>query len=174
MAGQVLAEINLARTQPQLYARVIAESAHPGKEGDRAIQEAVHFLEKAKPMAALTPCEGLTRSAMAHVIDSGSHGTKGHEGTDGSHTWDRVERFGRWIGFVGENILYGQCDARRTVVALIIDDGVRGRKHRANIFHKGFRVAGVACGVHATAGAIVVTDFAGGFVESDPARVAKL
>lgn len=171
--ARILAEMNLARTQPQLYADIVARSARPGREGDRAIQEAVRFLQRARPLPPLTACDGLTRSAMAHVADSGAHGTRGHEGTDGSHTWDRVERYGRWVGLVGENILYGAADARQAVVILIVDDGVSGRKHRANIFHKNFRVVGIASGPHATAGSILVTDFAQQFVASD-ARVAKL
>ena len=165
--------MNLARTQPQLYAQIVAQTARPGREGDRAIQEAVRFLQRARPLPPLAACEGLSRSAMAHVIDSGTRGTRGHAGSDGSHTWDRVERYGHWVGLVGENILYGAADARHAVVVLIVDDGVSGRKHRTNIFHKEFRVVGIASGPHATAGTILVTDFAHQFIASD-ARVAKL
>lgn len=172
-AAQVLAEMNLARTQPQLYAQIVARTARPGREGERAIQEAVRFLQRARPLPPLTACDGLARSAMAHVADSGARGTRGHRGTDGSHTWDRVERFGQWSGLVGENILYGPADARQAVVILIVDDGVSGRKHRANIFHKNFRVVGIASGPHATAGAILVTDFAQRFIANEP-RVARL
>lgn len=173
-AAQVLAEINLARTQPQLYARIVAEKARPGREGDKAIREAVRFLEKARPLPPLSLSAGLTRSAMDHALDSGSRGIIGHAGSDGSHSWDRAERYGRWTGLVGENISYGYTDARQIVVTLVVDDGVRGRKHRVNVFHKGFRVAGVACGRHSTAGAICVADFAGGFSESDASRLARL
>src|SRR6201999_3978439 len=49
-AAQVLAEMNLARSQPQAYAQIVAQTARPGREGDRAIQEAVRFLQKAKPL----------------------------------------------------------------------------------------------------------------------------
>lgn len=174
LAAQVLAEINLARTQPQLYARVVAENARPGREGDKAIQEAVRFLENARPLPALSASGGLARAAMDHVLDSGSRGMIGHAGSDGSHTWHRAERYGRWTGLIGENISYGYTDPRQIVVTLVVDDGVRARKHRTNLFHKGFRVAGVACGRHNSAGAICVADFAGGFSESGTARIAKL
>jgi uncharacterized protein YkwD len=173
-AAQVLAEINLARTQPQMYARIVAETARPGREGEKAIREAVRFLEKARPLPALSLSAGLSRAAMDHALDSGSRGTMGHGGSDGSRPWDRVERYGQWVGLVGENISYGYSDPRQIVVTLLVDDGVRGRKHRANLFHKGFRVAGVACSRHGSARTICVTDFAGGFIESGGSKVARL
>jgi len=173
VASEVLAEINLARTQPQLYAGIVSANARPGREGGSAIREAVRFLEKARPLPPLASCAGLNRSAMDHVADTGERGTMSHAGSDGSHTWDRVERYGRWVGTVGENISYGTRSARQIVIQLLVDDGVRGRKHRANIFQKDYRVAGVAYGRHSRFGAMCVTDFAGGFVDST-VRLAKL
>ena len=173
VAGQVLAEINLARTQPQSYAAIVSANARAGREGDGAIREAVRFLEKARPLPALASCTALNRSAMDHVADTGSRGTMSHAGSDGSHTWDRVERYGRWVGTVGENISYGTRSAREIVVALLVDDGVHGRKHRVNIFQKDFRVVGVAYGRHSRMGAMCVTDFAGGFIDAT-APLAKL
>jgi uncharacterized protein YkwD len=77
-----------------------------------------------------------------------------------------MARFGKWSGRAGENIDYGQHDARGTVVRLIVDAGVSGRGHRKNIFNSTFRVAGAAAGYHATYGSMCVIDFAGGFVEA--------
>jgi uncharacterized protein YkwD len=76
-----------------------------------------------------------------------------------------MARFGHWIGQAGENIDYGLHDARSIVVRLIVDDGVRDRGHRKNIFNRSFTVAGAASGYHATFGAMCVIDFAGGFLE---------
>ena len=172
-AAEVLAEMNLARTQPQTYAQIVARSARRGREGDRSIKEAVRFLQKARPIPPLADAGGLRASALAHVLDSGSRGTRGHQGSDGSHTWDRIERYGRWSGLVGENILYGIASPRDAVVALIVDDGVRGRMHRENIFRKNFRLVGIASGPHATAGTVLVTDFAQEFSPAE-GRLAKL
>jgi uncharacterized protein YkwD len=172
-AAEVLAEMNFARTQPQAYAQIVAQSARRGREGDRSIKEAVRFLQKARPLPPLIDSGGLRASALAHVLDSGSRGTRGHQGSDGSHTWDRIERYGRWSGLVGENILYGVASPRDAVVALIVDDGVRGRKHRENIFRKNFRLVGIASGPHATAGSVLVTDFAQEFFPIE-GRLAKL
>ena len=80
----------------------------------------------------------------------------------------------RWIGRAGENIHYGPQDARGIVVALIVDEGVSGRGHRKNLFSPAFAVAGVAHGGHARFGAMCVMDFATGFAEKDPGRVAGL
>jgi len=171
---QVLAEINLARTAPQQYAQIVASqtAGSHGSEGDRAMAEAIHFLEKARPMPPLVASPGMSNSALSHVLAMGPIGGRGHQGTDGSQPWDRMARFGKWIGHAGENIDYGVHDARSIVVRLIVDDGVAGRGHRKNIFCSDFRVAGAATGFHATYGAMCVIDFATGFVET-PGRVAS-
>ncbi len=161
-SGQrILAEINLARTQPQVYARIVARSA----SGSRAGGEAVRFLERVAPLPPLEYSDGLSHAALGHVLDQGSAGGIGHTGRDGSHSFDRISRYGQWQGAVGENIDYGHRDARAIVVRLIVDEGVAGRKHRANIFHKTYRVAGIAAGPHARYGAMCVMDFAGDFIE---------
>ena len=161
-AGQrILAEINLARTQPQIYAGIVARSA----AGSRATDEAVRFLERAAPLPPLENSAGLSQAALGHVLDQGNAGGIGHTGSDGSHSFDRIARFGQWQRAVGENIDYGHRDTRAIVVRLIVDEGIAGRKHRANIFNKTYRVAGIAAGSHARYGAMCVMDFAGGFIE---------
>lgn len=168
LSEQVLAEINLARTAPQQYAQIVAnQGGNPN-----AVAEAVHFLQKARPLPPLASSTGMCRSALSYVLESGPVGGRGHKGADGSLPWDRMARFGRQVGQSGENIDYGVHDARSIVVRLIVDDGVSGRGHRKNIFNSGFRVAGAASGFHATYGAMCVIDFAGGFVEGEPGKVA--
>lgn len=68
-------------------------------------------------------------------------------------------------GAWGENISYGKSTARDVVLALIIDDGLPGRKHRKNIFNPGYVVAGAAFGRHAKFGAMCSIEFAGGYAE---------
>ena len=99
------------------------------------------------------------------MLDQGIAGGFGHAGRDGARSFDRIARYGKWQDAVGENIDYGSRDARAIVVRLIVDEGVAGRKHRANIFNKTYRVAGIAGGSHARYGAMCVMDFAGGFIE---------
>jgi uncharacterized protein YkwD len=165
--------MNLARTAPQQYAQIVASRTvgYRGVEGEGVAREAVRFLEKARPLPALTQSEGIRNSALSHVLEMGPTGGRGHVGSGGTQPWDRMARFGQWVGHAGENISYGRNDARGIVVQLIVDDGVRGRGHRKNIFNREFRVAGAASGFHATFGAMCVIDFAGAFIEA-PGRVA--
>ena len=158
---RILAEINFARTQPRAYADIVARSA----SGSRAAGEAVRFLEHAAPLPPLEHSGGLAQAALSHVLDQGSTGGIGHAGSDGARSFDRIARHGEWLGAVGENIDYGSRDARAIVVRLIVDEGIAGRKHRANLFNKTYRVAGIAAGPHARFGAMCVMDFAGDFIE---------
>ena len=82
-------------------------------------------------------------------------------------------RIQKMLGAVGENIDYGSRDARAIVVRLIVDEGIAGRKHRANIFNKTYRVAGIAAGPHARFGAMCVMDFAGDFIERGSGLAAR-
>ena len=172
-SDDIVAEINLARTAPQQYAQILASrtAGYRGIEGEGVVRDAIHFLEKQRPLAPLTVSEGMRSSALTHVLDVGSRGGRGHVGSNGSQPPDRMERFGKWTGRWGENIDYGQRDARATVIRLIVDDGVRGRGHRKNIFSSDFHVAGSATGFSASFGSMCVIDFAAGFVEA-PGRVA--
>ena len=171
LAAQVQAELNLARTAPLHYAQIVA--GHHRGAGERAVAEAVHFLEKARPLPPLTRSEGLSASALGHVLDLGPSGARGHTGRDGSTPWKRMARFGRWSGSVAENISYGESEARGIVVSLIIDAGVRGRGHRLNIFGRNLFRVGIACGSHAGYGTMCVMDFAGAFAEAEQKVAAK-
>ena len=174
-AAQVEAELNLARTAPRQYAQILAGRAlgHRHIEGDRGVAEAVRFLEKARAMPPLTRSEGLSASALSHVLDAGSSGGRGHTGSDGSTPWKRMARFGRWSGHAAENISYGKRDARGVVVSLILDDGVRDRGHRQNIFSRDLLRVGIACGPHTGLGTMCVMDFAEAFAEPDVKVAAK-
>jgi len=73
-----------------------------------------------------------------------------------------------------ENIAYGRYTAREIVLALIVDDGVRGRGHRENIFNPTYNVAGAAYGSHARLGSVLQYRFpASGYVENRFVRTRK-
>lgn len=174
LASEVLAEVNLARTQPAIYAQLLGEHAASGRSraSAGAVREAVNFLRKKQPLPALDWSDGISRAALAHVLDSGTRGRTGHRGARGQSPWQRMARFGQWTGRAAENISYGVTDPRGIVVQLIIDEGVPGRGHRRNIFGPAFRVAGVATGGHARFGTMCVMNFAGGYVGKGEERIA--
>jgi len=164
--GPVLDEINLARTQPHEYASMLEErmASIPGMD-ERCVAEAAAFLRRQRPLEPLQSAQGLVMSARQHVADQGPTGDIGHRSPGGASPFARMSQWGQWTGRAGENISYGYTDARTIVMTLIVDQGVRDRGHRKNIFCAGYRVAGTACGPHARYGAMCVIDFAAGFVE---------
>ncbi len=105
----------------------------------------------------------MSKAAADHCAEQ-ANGSTGHNGRSGSPA-DRVAHYGSWSTLWGENVSYGKRTARDIVLALIIDDGLRGRKHRKNIFNPTFSVAGAAFGPHARYGSVCSIEFAGGYVE---------
>jgi uncharacterized protein YkwD len=173
---EVIMEINLLRSDPAGYARTYLEPFRkqyhgnllrlPGrnpiatKEGIAALEECILELENSSPTTALSPCKGLTFAARDLAQDQGSTETTGHTGNDGSSMSTRIERYGRWDGYVAENISYGFNEARHIVIALLIDDNVPSRGHRKNLLDNTFNHVGVTIGPHHRYRAMCVMDFA--------------
>ena len=177
---EIVKEVNLARTSPGFYASWLrgqrqyyrgTQLRRPGevpirtKEGIAAVDEAIRFLEKQKPVGSLALSRGLSLAARDLVAPQGASGGFGHKGADGSTPSDRIGRHGNWESVIGENIAYGQSTARDVVAAFIVDDDVPGRGHRTNLFNTAFHVMGVDCGPHSTYGTTCAITFAGGFRE---------
>ena len=177
---ELLQEINLARTRPQEYAAFLEQlrAGFKGKtfrlagglevstaEGTAALDEAINFLKAARPLAPLGASQGMTLGAVAHVRDQGARGLFGHKGTDGSLCDQRLARFGRLTGSVGENLSYGKYTALQRVLAWLIDDGFASRGHRLSIFNQDYKLAGLSCGDHSQRTQMCVVTFATGFAE---------
>jgi uncharacterized protein YkwD len=175
----VVREMNLARQHPDIYACYLEELRTrfrgdflvlPGRtmfrrcEGLAAIDEAIRFLQNARPIAPLIISPGISLAAAEHVTDQVA-GDFGHGGSDHSSPGERMNRHGTSSALWGENISYGKATARDVVIALIIDDGLRSRKHRKNIFNPAFNYAGAAFGPHARYRIVCSIDFAGGYAE---------
>jgi len=178
----VVNEMNLARTSPKEYLSLLEQFKKyydgkllklPGetpiltKEGTSAVVEATRSLRSQKPVSPLSPSKGMTLGAKDHIRDLRTSGASQHKGSDGSESWDRVNRYGTWQKIIGENISFGHNKARNIVMTLMIDDGVPNRGHRKNIFNPDFRLVGVACGDHPAYRTICVITFAGGYREKD-------
>jgi uncharacterized protein YkwD len=113
----------------------------------------------------------MSRAAADHCAEQAA-GQTGHFGSDHSSPGDRINRYGTWGVSYGENISYGQHSARSIVLQLIIDDGVRSRGHRKNIFNPKFTIAGIGYGPHARYRTVCTTDFAGAYAERGSELVA--
>lgn len=174
--ADVLAEINFARQNPQSYAEDLREYRGyfegqvvyvPGdpngmmtKEGVRAVDNAVAFLERQAPLPPLDHGAILALAASDHVAAQGPGGGIGHSSRAGSSPGERVRRRGGQV-YVGEGISYGYSNPREVVRQLIVDDGVPGRGHRALLFNPMFRFAGVGCGSHRVYRVMCVVDLSG-------------
>ncbi|MDE3034027.1 MAG: CAP domain-containing protein, partial [Acidobacteriota bacterium] len=184
LARQVVAQINWARQDPQAAAaelktwlpkfegdRYLAFPDEPRlrtEEGPKAVEEAITFLEKQKPLAPVAWSDRLRKAAEDLARDQARHGGLGHQASDGSLPWGRIARYGKVSGSMGEVVTYGTFgepgDPRRAVLALIVDDGVADRGHRAILYDPDFTLAGAAWGPHPIYTRMVVVDFASGFL----------
>lgn len=180
--AEVIKEINFARTAPQKYAAYLEElrARYSGKEyrvaanaparitveGLAALDEAIAYLRVAKPLPPINASQGMTRGARDHCKDLSATNSTGHKGSDGNFVDARVNRYGEWTKAIGENIAYGEENARDVVLGMLIDDGNPKRGHRQNIFNPNYGFAGVSLSGRTTQGALCVINFAGAFIEN--------
>lgn len=176
----MVSELNRARTNPAAYARSIerlipdyngtllkrSDAAVPVRtiEGASAAREAIAALRAERPVAAVASSSALADAARDLAVDQSRTGRVGHTGSDGSTPLTRIARYGRWSITTNESVGYGPFVHGRDVVQdLIIDDGVRDRGHRRNIYDPTARLVGVACRSHPVYRIVCVIDQAGAF-----------
>lgn len=141
-----------------------AEEAQATNEAVRTLEEAIAAVEAlrgALPGVEFSP--SLSRSASDHVRDTGSRGLTGHRGADGSSLSQRIERYGRWSGHIGENIVYGSSGARDAIFEQLLDFGIMDRGHRWTLLNPVWRYVGIACGPHTLYRTMCVLDFASNY-----------
>lgn len=156
----VLDELNLVRTNPAGYADLVELrlDTFDGTEGKRAILECIDVLRRTSPVPPLAHSDRVARAARDHALDQGFSGRIGHDGSDGSDPFSRIDRYVVTNG-AAENIQYGRYGARDIVMELLIDDGVPDRGHRINILDPHFKLVGIATGPHGRYKHMCVMDF---------------
>jgi uncharacterized protein YkwD len=176
LESQIFNEVDQLRANPAAWAdrlkaerpwfpghapAIPAEDALATDEAVRTLDEAIAAVEAlpgALPRVEFSP--SLSRSASDHVRDTGSRGLTGHKGADGSSLSQRIERYGRWSGQVGENIVYGPSGARDAIFEQLLDFGILDRGHRWTLLNPVWRYVGIACGPHTLYRTMCVLDFA--------------
>ena len=136
------------------------EDAITTYEGSEVIEEAIQYLKSLKPVQELTYSEEISKACRDHINDIGPKGLTNHIGSDGSNITDRIEKYCEWDGIVAENLDFGFKEGCNVVMNMIMDDGVKERIQRKNIFNKEFNYIGVGAGPHKIFGIGVVVGYA--------------
>jgi len=110
---------------------------------------------------------------MDHAVDQGDTGLVGHQGPDGSKPHERLARYGDVPGMSGEGIAYGKMDPVEVVLHLAIDDGIKSRCHRANIFNPSLRRFACFINYHKTYQRVTVCTYAETFTITEVAVIQK-
>lgn len=175
----ILVELNKVRTNPQSYIPQMEEykKLFKGKnvdfpdymittfEGVGAVDEAIKFLRSAPKLAPFTYSTGLEKPARLQLNDLMENYSLGHTGKDGSNIPKRLAKFGK-VGKLGaENTMDFFSNPKDIVMQMIIDDGLKSRGHRKNIFNKTFQQVGIAFGNGKDNKPITVMVFADSFTE---------
>jgi len=178
----VVEEINAARKNPQKFAVYLEQYKKATKgnlvslpnriprrtvEGVTVFEEASVELKSVSALDALEISERLSDAAQMQLKDLQEDSTLGHKGKNGSNLKSRLMHFGGVDGKAAENICHRGETAHDVAMTFIIDDGVKSRMHRKNVFSPTFKLIGVACGSGKNNESLCVTVFAEKLKDAD-------
>ena len=178
----ILDEINAVRNNPQKYISYLEEYRKNFKgnivtivgavpmvtvEGVTAVDDAISFLKTVTKLPPYSASKGLTQSANLQLKDLMEDSSIGHKSKDGGNLTTRVDKFGLVGNIYAENITYGTKTPRNIVMLMILDDGVKSRSHRKNIFSPEFKIIGIGFGTGNKGESLSVTVFADSFKEKN-------
>ncbi len=136
---QMVDEINLVRADPAGYIPVVQayiDDLRTNGEFGNSIATAYDLIDELKSMAplpVLQPSECIYRATKRHGDQQKATGDVNHQGIDGTWPWDRVLRECPQLQDGNENIVGGPTDIRKSVLLLLVDDGIDNRGHRRNL-----------------------------------------
>ncbi len=183
---EIIAQMNLARTNPAAYADWLEEMRQyykdtllriPGrtivltKEGVSALDEAVTVLRQTEPLLPLTTFNGMSMAAQ-DLVKEGSD-TNEEMASNRTKVSEAIALYGIASGKQGENISYGGSSAQDIVMLMVIGDGITNRIHRQNILEPRYNATGVACDIHPVFGNLCAVTYAGSYQDSLPLLVKK-
>jgi len=172
----IIAEHNKIRSNPKSYIAILEEQIKLFKEnvlyrpneipiqtneGPEAFREAIKFLNTQKPLDELKVDDNLCLAAQDHLLDIAPKGLVSHESSNGRNVSDRIEKYCEWEGTCAENIDFGSRTGVDVVLSLLVDDGIKTRGHRKNLFKEDVRLVGVASGDHKEYETCIVIDMVG-------------
>ena len=129
-------------------------------EGPEAIDDAIQFLKAQKPVSPLEYNDGLAQACRDHALDIGEKGLTSHEGSDNLIISERIEKYLEWDGAISESLDFGFRNAENIILNLLIDDGVKDRYQRLNLFNNNFKYIGIGAGPHRAYGSCIVIGYA--------------
>jgi glutaredoxin len=160
---EIIYLMNLARMDGNLFAKTYL-SPYVAQEGMSTTSPYVKSLyldlAKVKDLKPFNPSEKLSKSAKYHAIDMGKTGGIGHDSSDGTGCFERIDKYSSGGNMKAENCSYGNLDPLGVVMQLLIDDGVPSKGHRKNILNGGMGVVGVSVQPHKEYQSNCVQDFA--------------
>lgn len=161
---QMLYLLNLIRMDPSTFNKTFISAVKKTEGHDESDQ---YFGSLMKDLSAASPCkelllphEQLYKAAEFHANDMGKKGTIGHESSDGTNAFKRIERFvTNYYAGMAENCQYGSDEPLDAVMQLMIDDGVPSLGHRKNIMNCFYKYVGISQRDHKSYGSNTVMDF---------------
>ena len=172
---EVISESNRIRTNPKAYIPILEEYLQnfdgnllkfPGKnelleteEGPRAYKEAIEFLKNQKPINIIEFDEEASKVAEEYAKFLSN--SKEEQIEDETQIEQRVEKYIDYDYAISESIDFGGSSGIEVIVNLLVDDGVKDRIHRENLFSNKFEYYGVAVFEHKEYDFCTVIDYFG-------------
>ena len=172
---EVIAESNRIRTNPKAYIPILEGYLKnfdgnlltlPDKheileteEGPRAYKEAIEFLKNQKPINVIEYDEEASKVALEYskFLSNSKEG----QVEDENQIEQREEKYLDYDYSISENIDFGGSTGVEVIVNLLVDDGVKNRTHRENLFSDKYEYYGVGVFEHPDYDFCTVIDYFG-------------
>jgi hypothetical protein len=103
---------------------------------EQAIESLRKELNSTEPLSILQPDKGIYEAVNHYANDQDRHNWElRHIGSDGSWPWDRIKKYSPGMREGNENIAsrFPEPTVRQIVIQLLVDTGIPGYGHRANL-----------------------------------------